>query len=416
MDWKRFQEPSFVAAAFSCVLLVALITIRSESPSHSDVADIRLQLEDLRASTEANEARPDGLKTSITNFSRSGSPSGGPLQLKEFEEAFSMTQAQLEKGDFASAFDMVMVASRLAPSDPRLFDLVVEFIDKAKSSDDDDVIAMAEDLLDRGDSLVHFQVPGNVESSRKRLTDLSLSFSGLTPQIMPADSLDSVRKLLDVAENSSVHLSVRSRAVEQARSALGDAQWIQAISVFEKVEQTEIDELKKLDIQIDNAEKQCIKELYIQSKSRIDKWLTAASAVTTEIENVPSEKVHEVSKRIADLLTQGFEHLQELMPYSKSGVEGSPEFTHSVEKQVKLLQRQKTWLYNQQTLRLVREVESKDWTAEDKIRHLAEVSEELLSPYVLRRHNELWDKVFESLANEEKKVWAVRLRILRLNE
>ena len=105
------------------------------------------------------------------------------------------------------------------------------------------------------------------------------------------------------------------------------------------------------------------------------------------------------------------------MPFSKSGVEGASELSAALDKELKLLQRQKNWLYNQQTLRLVREIESKkDWSAEDKIRPLAQVSEELLSPYVLRRHNELWEKVFESLPDEDKKVWAVKLRILRIND
>lgn len=419
MDRKRFQEPCFVAAALSCLLLIALLATRPGTPSESEVADLLAQLKELQSSSKATQAGLEDLKASIAHLPGAGTPapSDGPSQLKEFEEALSISQTHLDKGDFAPAFDMVMVASRLAPSDPRLFDLVVQFIENATQSEDEDVIALAEDLLDRGDSLVHFQSPGNVDSSRKRLTTLRQSFFKPTPQTAPADSLDSVRNLLAVAEDSSVHLSVRSRAVEQARSALSDAQLSRAISINEKVEVADIDEMRKLDHQIDKAEKQCITELYLQSKPRIDKWLTATSAVATEIDNAPSKNVPDLSKKIADLLTQGFEHLQELMPYSKSGVEGSPEFTHAVEKQVKLLQRQKTWLYNQQTLRLVREIESKkEWTAEDKLRHLAEVSEELLSPYVLRRHNELWDNVFESLPDEDKKVWAVRLRILRLNE
>ena len=82
-----------------------------------------------------------------------------------------------------------------------------------------------------------------------------------------------------------------------------------------------------------------------------------------------------------------------------------------------MLQRNRISLYNQQILRLVREIETKsDWTLEEKIKPLAEVNEEMLSPYVLRRHNELWDKTFEELKDEDKKAWAVRLRILRLNK
>jgi len=419
VDWKRFHEPSFVAAALGCILLLFLLASRPGTPALSEVVDLRTQLQELHTTAKSIESRLDGLKANMTHSSGLEFPASWnvPSQLKEFERALSISQTLLNKGDFALASDMIMVASRLAPSDPRLFDLFVQFIEKARLSDDEDVIAIGEDLLERGDSLVHFQSPGNVESSRKRITDLRQHSSDQTTQSNPIDSLEPVRNLLAVADNSAVALPIRSRAVEQARSALSDAQLSQVLTGIGIGERVESNELEELDRRIATAESQCVKELYLQSKSRVDLWLTTSSSVMSEIEKTPSEKVPELSQKIADLLTQGFEHLQELMPYSKSGIEGSPEFTDAVEKQVKILQRQKTWLYNQQTLRLVREMESKkEWTAEDKIRHLAEVSEELLSPYVLRRHNELWDKVFESLPDEDKKVWAVRLRILRLNE
>lgn len=387
MDWKRFQEPSFVAAALSCVLIIALLVSRSGTPSPA-----------LHSTSPGRVVE-------------------APSQSKEFDEALSVTESHLSNGDFAPAFDMVMVASRLAPSDPRLFDLVIHFIEKAMPSESEEIVAMAEDLLDRGDSLVHFQAPSNVEASRKRLTGLRQSFLKSVSTTTPPTPLDSVRNLLTVAKNSTLPLSVRSRAVEQARSGFDDFQFDAAITHTEHMGRNQPDVLSQLLSQIDNAEKQCITELFLQSKPKIDKWLAATQALTTEIDTAPADKVPDVSKQITDLLSKGFECLQELMPYSKSEVEGASALFNAVEKQVKLLQRQKNWLYNQQVLRLIRDIESKkDWTSEDKIRHLAEVSEELLAPYVLRRHNELWDKVFENLPDEDKKIWAVRLRILRLNE
>jgi hypothetical protein len=375
--WKRIQQPSIIVVNLFCVVFIILLELIHLWPTIDNYVEKR--------------------RTRL-----------------ETEDAISITKECLTKGDFASAFDMVMVFSRLAPSDPRLFDLVVEFIEKAKPSDDDELISMAEDLLDRGDSLVHFQSPANVESSRKRLSNLRQTFFKAATPNTSSDPLDSIRKLLVVAADSSVLLSVRSLAVEQARSALADAQLSQSLSGPDKADKSKLEELQKLDDQIDKSEKQCITELYLQSKSRSAKWLSDVSVVSLELQDTPPEKVPDLSKRISDLLTQGFNHMQELTPFYKSDVEGSSEFFNNVEKQVKLLQRHKSWLYNQQTLRLVREIESKkEWTAEDKIRPLAKVSEELLSPYVLRRHNELWDKVFESLPDEEKKVWAVRLRILR---
>jgi hypothetical protein len=382
MDWKRFQEPSFIAAALACVLVIATNVLRPTPPLQSSTVGA------VDPSTQSTE----------------------------FEEALATAKSLLSKSDFAPAFDMVMVASRLGPSDPRLFDLVIQFIETAKPSINDDVVAMAEDLLDRGDSLVHFQSPNQVESSRKRLTDLRQAYFKSPNTPTPHTPFDSIRRLLAIAVNPDVPLSVRSRAAEQARSALDDARLDQVLSHPDeptKIQSGELDELSDL---IDNAEKQCIGNLFLQSKPKIDNWLSATQGLMKEIDRTPPGKVPDLSKRITEFVNQGFDCLQEVTPYSKSGVNGASSISDAVEKQIRLLQRQKNWLYNQQVLILVREIESKkDVPSEEKIRSLAEVSEEILSPYVLRRHNELWDKIFESLPDEEAKVKAVRLRILRLN-
>ena len=84
---------------------------------------------------------------------------------------------------------------------------------------------------------------------------------------------------------------------------------------------------------------------------------------------------------------------------------------------VKTLQRQKRWLYNKQSLARIREIEAaEEPTLNEKLAYLAEIHEEQLSPYVLRRHNEVWEKVFEELPSEDEKVDAVRMRMLRSSE
>ena len=123
------------------------------------------------------------------------------------------------------------------------------------------------------------------------------------------------------------------------------------------------------------------------------------------------------TEKIAKAIAQGIDRLQEIVPYAKSEVVGAPKLSLDIEKQIKHLQRLKTWLYNQQAVRLIREVEAnKSWAAMEKIKFLARISEDLLSPYVMQRFSETWEKVFDSLGDEDKKVEAVRLRILRANE
>lgn len=278
-------------------------------------------------------------------------------------------------------------------------------------------MAMGEDLLERSASLIHFQRPSDVQHARERLTALRNSITPKTPPITAATSFDAVARLLAVAENKAIPAKIRSHAIEQARSRYTDSCVDQAMATGEQGNGSNSEEAVKIEGRIDAAEKQCVSELFTSTKGKVDQWISNATALTKDIASTPSEKASPLSEQIVVLTNQGFGYLQEIMPFSQSGIEGAPELYRAVDKQLKLLERQKNWLYNQQVLRLVREIESnKDWTAENKIKQLAEVREELLSPYVLRRHNELWEKVFESLPDEDKKVWAVSLRVLRVSD
>ncbi len=312
---------------------------------------------------------------------------------------------------------MLLIASRATPSEPRLINIFVEFIEKAKQSENDEAIAFAEDLLGKSDLMVYFQNPKNVSEFRKRINELRNMFATPNAPITPKSPFSSIRALLTISQNPSIPLNVRSKAAEQARSALENAQLDQAINQIDNQEDNKTNEVKSLMIQVDNAEKQCITGLFLERKPKFEQWVSTTVELSKEIDKTPAEKVPDVSRRISESVSQGFDFLQEIMPFSKSKVEGASFLSSTLEKQIRLLQRQKNWIYNQQVLRLIRDIESKkEWTPEDKIRHLADVSEEILSPYILRRHNELWEKVFENLPSEEKKVWAVRLRILKNND
>ena len=104
--------------------------------------------------------------------------------------------------------------------------------------------------------------------------------------------------------------------------------------------------------------------------------------------------------------------IQVAAPYAAGEVKEAGTLVAAMQKQIKQLQAKKNWLYNSQVLKLIRTLESESSPRIDKLGRLAEVREELLAPYVLRRHNEVWEVLFEDLPNEREKVEAVRRRVL----
>ncbi|MEX1028138.1 MAG: hypothetical protein WD049_09065 [Candidatus Paceibacterota bacterium] len=409
MNLEKLKEPSFMAAGASCVLLLGLL-LRGDSSSE-DIADLKGQIANLESKWDDLSLAIVGAETDTADGTTNQA-----LRMADFNEAVELTDGYLTEHDFASAFDMVLVASRISPSEPRLFDLVVRFVDEAKDSGEEAMV-FAEDLLARGESLVHFQSPKDVQQCRQRLMEMRDEFWSPAPEVVSHSPFHSVQVLLSVSENSSIPLAVRSMAAEQARTTLNGTLLDSFSSSDGNSEELATGKFTELESRVELAEAKCVEELFLEAKSKGDNWLEVAASLGEKSNDIPPDKVPGHSKQLAKAVTQGINLLQEIMPYSKSEVPGAVAFSRTIEKRIKALQRQKDWLYNQQVLRLIREVESEEsWTSEDKIRQLAEVSEELLSPYVLGRHQELWSTIFEDLENEEKKVWAVKLRILRGDE
>lgn len=94
----------------------------------------------------------------------------------DFEKLLSEGQDLTKKGEFADAYDMILVASRLMPSDHRLIYAVDTFVNEAIKSNSDEAKLLAEDLLGRCETLVHFQSRENVKDTRRRLTALQEQF------------------------------------------------------------------------------------------------------------------------------------------------------------------------------------------------------------------------------------------------
>lgn len=249
LNFKRLQDPaliapaSFVASAISCLLLFAMLATR---------------------------------------------PSTQTPQLKEASIALAEASSLLTKGDFSSAYDMVMVASRLAPSDKRLFDLVIAFIEKANQSGDEEAVAMADDLADRGDSLVVFQSPENVATSRKRLTEV-LSSSPPKELTSGPSPLSLIDKLLKVAENEKLSVSIRSKAVENARSTIDDMKFESAFADGNKSGENDAGKLEKFMDRVETAEKKCVATLFIKSKEKASQWQSAYSELAKSLDSVSPE-------------------------------------------------------------------------------------------------------------------------------
>ncbi len=394
MDWNRLKEPSLIVSTVTLLLLVCMLLFNR---TNSRLEKIEAQIGSLNASGNGGFGLPNDEDSQ-----------------DQFSDAISLATAHLEEEKFLDAYDLILLSSRLRPSDPRLFDVLLDFVEQAYRSEDEESLMLADDLLSRGESLIHFQSPSDVGIARRR-------FSTAAAKSMPKSSTTEVipfaevNDFLAVAENQDVSAEMRSLAIERARMMLEDALLLSIVSDRDMPPEYAAAETK-LRQRIDSVEKTCLGLLFNDVRERSNAWLADVDEVLKASESVGVKSVPEAAKRISHTVDVGVGILQELAPYARSEIPESADLEKQIEKQIAVLQRTKAWLYNQQVLRLIRDLESReDWPIEDKVRYLAEASEEHLTPYVLRRYTEFWEKLFEEL-DEDKKVWAVKMRILHAKD
>jgi hypothetical protein len=334
---------------------------------------------------------------------------------RAFQQALEAAEKSLEKNAFAEAYDLILCASRLRPSDPKLFELVMNFVERAAKRNDDDAHTFADDLFTRSEALIHYQPVDKVLNARRRYQDLTKKLA--RPAQPPLNPFKETEHLLSMAEAAVLPVPVRTKACEQARNALNDLSVSLSAPAPGSSQGDATKRISELEKRIDAAEQSCVVLLFQRAKAQSIKWLEDTKKLLDECQSVEEEKVPEASERLKRAIAEGFEDEQEIAPYSKAKVLGASDLVGQLEERVALLERMKTWVYNQQILRLIRYIETKnEWQPAEKLKHLAEVNEARLSPYVFRRFNEVWDKIFEKLPNEDEKLEAVKLRILRTKE
>ena len=342
----------------------------------------------------------------------SGETRAKAVQQTEFNDSLSKAAEHLNRKEFAQAHDYLLVASRISATDSRLFSAVVEFIGKAKDSQDDEVVALAEDLLDRGDSLVHFQSPKDVQPSRQRLADLRAAFPAPPKKPEPESRSEPIRRLIDLSNDNNRPIELRTKAAERARNALDEACIDSSPSSNEPGDDLTPDRIKEFQKKAEEAEQGCVVALFKRPRKSAQEWLGSSSRLIEEDLPASPELAKVYLEKLTKAYDQGMDRLQEIVPYAKAENVDAQKLLTDLQQRVGSLQRWKTWLYNREALDKIRDADTKDMLAEAGLRNIASIDEGLLAPYVAEKYAEVWKKLFDKI-DENKKVDMTKLRVLK---
>jgi hypothetical protein len=351
-------------------------------------------------------------------FSRSSNTTE-PVDRSEISLALSKIDDSLKSKDFQSAYDMLMVALRIAPSEPKILASIESFVTAATDTDSDEAESLAEDLVGRSDALVAFQSPSTVADARKRVNALQERVFASSKQTGKVDSIDTsssngaysdVEQLIKIADNSELKVSHRTRAVQQARVLLDEIEF-ESLSHGNLSSAISSNVISEFESKLEQAEGKCLEILFQNKKTEVDAWNAIAKKSSSQLEaSVPLR--NQVELEATDkVIANGLDLIQQITPFVKTDVEGAITLVNKVSKKVDLLQRMKNWLYNKRALAIIGNAEASNGIPLRKLSDLAKLREEILSNYVISRLNEVWDRNFQELS-DGLKVEAVKMRIV----
>jgi hypothetical protein len=329
----------------------------------------------------------------------------------------------LSESNLDAAFDMILVASRMMPSDFRIIDLLDRYVELAIAKNSASELALAGDLISRCDSLVYFQKLDNVSPARNQILKIRsrldrAQLDNAQPifdsVIETPNPFDEVSPLLAVAENHKNSISVRTTATSQIREiinrielqiALGDLDWADSDLAIRKIE-----------TQIDSVDECCINQAYEEFQPKINAWYQGAGKLIDQANGstMTFKENQDYEASLDEMETRGLDMLAELVPYAGAEIGTASNGVLLMQNKLAEIERSKAWLYNRRSLSVIREVETDEQASPGKkLKVLALIDENRLAPYCYRRFNQAWDNSFEELKSTQDKVTAMRLRLLK---
>jgi|GEM_PF-3652418 len=336
--------------------------------------------------------------------------------VKDATAELAIAKSYLDAGEMQNAYDALLAAMRVAPSDKNVFEVSLEFVRKASENQDEESIALAEDMYHRAADLIPFLPVTQLKEVRVAHSQAGQKLFPANEGVKPKDPFSEAETLLAAVKRADLPNFARVRLLHELEAELGSHVCRAALTMMKlEDEETFWERWKMLKERFNEAEKSVLSAQYQQDmKPRIGAWLKKVEEFYKRRENVELEKIVEANQEILGLLGEGQQISRDLMPYLEVGVEEAIKDNQGdgLDRHFSKLAKLREWNYNRWALDRLEKVEESGGSALEKLKSLAAIDESRLSPYVLQRFSEVWGKFFEKCSKDEK-VEATKARILR---
>jgi hypothetical protein len=335
---------------------------------------------------------------------------------KDASAELAVASAHLNAGELQDAYDALLAAMRVAPTDEKVFDASLDFVRKAGKDGDDEAIPLAQDVHQRAANLIPFLPLARLKDARVAHTQAGDEVFASKRAANPEDPLAEAENLLTAARRASLPNFARARLLHEVEAELGSqARRVASTTMKPKDEENFWNRWKGVKDSYEDAQKDVLTALYQQEcRPRIQAWAKKVDEFNKQRASASLDEIHRANEELLALVVEGQRISRDLTPYLEGGVDAAGKDNQEVgpDRHLNRLAQLREWNYNRWALNRAEKVEQSGGSALDKLRSLSVIDETRLAPYVGQRFTEVWKKFFEECSKDDK-VEATKARILR---
>ncbi|NUQ34329.1 MAG: hypothetical protein HUU29_05255 [Planctomycetaceae bacterium] len=351
---------------------------------------------------------------------------------REASEALRLAKENVRNGYYDVALDYALASIRLDTSGFETYSNVLAFCNDLALSQDNVAFEVASAIHARLEAMIPFLSVNKIAGARKsyelsrptfelpaivRVGSPSEDVQPIETLALPSSNSDTGLPQLQTLKHHVSQIAESDAPAETKALALDNVRYRLTMLEAELCLRSKLEEsatiwsdLATTGTQINELESLVMSELYKTVQADFLNWKSSADDLVKRSENVDNDSVLKVSAELKQTIELGEQRHRDIFTYANASIASAKSdlslCAHSIER----LQRAREWLYNQQALRRVVAIVGSQYATIEKLRDMAKIDEPRLMPYVAKRFEEEWNKLFEE-CSEDQKILAVRYRV-----
>lgn len=371
------------------------------------------------------------LNSHVKGITYSFQGGSGGVDSQEIRDALTEVQTKLDQDDLQGAYDYLLAAMRIAPLNPDVFTVTLNFVERANNSGE---TMLADDIFARAEILISYQKVTEIASARKQWDSIENALETPDTEPQQIDWLADVDVKLVTIKDKNISNEVRANLARLARDEISELRIQLALGQLTSAPDNLLVRADAIEGELNHQEFLILTSMFKETQSNASLWMDKISSDLlqaarefpgTEVEVTTPKVIKEtevkseaITKQLGDAIVACSKFISENNLYVGAEIAVASDFNKRLLAFMDDLIRAKSWIYNMRAINRITWVRDKrlhdrgNSNPLEMLGHLAQIYENQLDTYSRKVLIDEWNHWFEDL-EEPDKVQAMKIRILR---